>query len=39
MRCCKSQDRQHKRDGAGDDDEDHNAVVRKKHSVHRGLHH
>ena len=37
MRCCKSQNRKHKRDGATGYDEHQNAVVRKKHSVHDGL--
>ena len=36
-RCCESQDRQHKCDGAGGYGEDHNAVVGKKHGVHRKL--
>jgi isoprenylcysteine carboxyl methyltransferase (ICMT) family protein YpbQ len=34
MRCRKSQDREHKRDGASGYGKDHNAVVRKKHGVH-----
>ena len=37
MRCCQSQNREHKRDGAGGYGEDHNAVVSKKHGVHQGL--
>jgi hypothetical protein len=34
MSCCQSQNREHKCDGAGGYDEDHNAGVRKKHAVH-----
>src|SRR5215475_14540175 len=34
MRCRKSQNREHKRDGASGQGEDQNAVVRKKHGVH-----
>src|SRR5262245_48006745 len=37
MRCRKSQNREHKRDGASGYSEDHNAVVSKKHGVHHGL--
>ena len=37
MRCCKSQNRKHKRDGAPGYDEHQNALVCKKHSVHDRL--
>src|SRR5262245_43386505 len=36
MRCCQSQNREHKCDGAGGYGKDHNAVVSKKHGVHNG---
>lgn len=36
MRCCKSQNRENKRDGASGYGEDYNAVVRKKYGVHHG---
>jgi hypothetical protein len=36
LRRCKSQNREHKRNGASGYGEDQNAVVRKKHGVHRG---
>ena len=37
MRCCKPQNRKHKRDGATGYDEHQNAFVCKKHSVRDGL--
>jgi hypothetical protein len=36
MRCCKSQSRENKRDGASGYSEDYHAVVRKKYGVHHG---
>jgi hypothetical protein len=37
IRCCKSQNRKHKRDGSSGYAEQHNALVCKKHGVHDGL--
>ena len=37
MRCCQSQNREHKRDGDSRYGEDHNVVVCKKHGLHYGL--
>ena len=36
MRCCKSQNRENKRDGASGYGKDYNAVVCKKYGVHHG---
>ena len=38
MRCCKSQNREHKREGDSGYGQDHCVVVRKKHGLHVSLH-